>query len=63
MSHRLFVTVILRIKRPLWDTCLHMGGILVEGAAGSAVSADSAGLPTYSVFTSGWTFFKLGTYI
>ena len=40
--------------------CLHMGGILAEG---SAVSAGSASLPTYSVFTSGWNFFKLGTYI
>ena len=32
-----------------------MGGILAEGSAGSA------SLPTYSVFTSGWNFFKLGT--
>ena len=44
-------------KRPMRDACLHMGGILVEGSAGSA------SLPTYSVFTSGWNFFKLGTYI
>ena len=46
--------------------CLHMGGILAEGSAGSAgsaVSAGSASLPTYTVFTSGWNFFKLGTYI
>ena len=45
------------IKRPARDVCLHMGGILTEGSAGSAF------LPTYSVFTSGWNFFKLGTYI
>ena len=50
----------LVIKRPARDACLHMGGILAEG---SAVSAGSASLPTYSVFTSGWNFFKLGTYI
>ena len=48
------------IKRPTRDTRLHMGGILAEG---SSVSAGSASLPTYSVFTSGWNFFKLGTYI
>ena len=47
----------LIIKRPARDACLHMGGILAEGSAGSA------SLPTYSVFTSGWNFFKLGTYI
>ena len=48
------------IKRPARDACLHMGGILTEG---SAVSAGSASLPTYSVFTYGWNLFKLGTYI
>ena len=48
------------IKRPSRDACLHMGGILAEG---SAVSAGSTSLPTYRVFTSGWNFFKLGTYI
>ena len=48
------------IKRPARDACLHMGGILAEG---SAVSAGSASWPAYSVFTSGWNFFKLGTYI
>ena len=48
------------IKRPMRDACLHMGEILTEGFAGSAVSES---LPTYSVFTSGWNFFKLGTYI
>ena len=51
------------IKRPAGDACLHMGGILAEGSTGSAVSAGSASLLTYSVFTSGWNFFKLGTYI
>ena len=45
------------VKRPVRDACLHMGGILAEGSAGSA------SLPTNSVFTSGWNFFKLGTYI
>ena len=54
---------IILIKRPAKDVCLHMGGILAEGSAGSAVSAGSASLPAYSVFTSGWNFFKLGTYI
>ena len=44
-------------KCPARDVCLHMGGILAVGSAGSA------SLPTYSVFTSGWNFFKLGTYI
>ena len=48
------------IKHPARDACLHMGGILAKG---SAVSAGSASLPAYSVFTSGWNFFKLGTYI
>ena len=33
------------IKRPLWDACLHMGGILAEGSAGSAVSAGSEIFP------------------
>ena len=28
-------------------SCLNMGGILVEGSAGSTVSAGSASLPTY----------------
>ena len=51
------------IKRPMRDACLHMGGILAEGSVGSAGSTGSASLPTYSVFTSGWNFFKLGTYI
>ena len=48
------------IKRPARDAFLDMGGILAEG---SAISAGSASLPTYSVFTSGWNFFKLGTYL
>ena len=43
------------IKHLTRDACLHMGGILVEGSAGSASL-----LP---IFTSGWNFFKLGTYI
>ena len=48
------------IMRPVRDACLHMGGILAEGFS---VSAGSASLPTYSVFSRGWNFFKLGTYI
>ena len=53
-------STVLLIKRPARDACLHMRGILAEGSAGST---GSASLPTYNVFTSGWNFFKLGTYI
>ena len=48
---------LLKLNPDKTEFIKHMGGILAEGSTGSA------SLPTYSVFTSGWNFFKLGTCI